>query len=515
MALEPLQWQIRDLVMGPGTTHRIMDSTNPFALTARADQGGPRAWNHGSWSGAEWANERVVPLRVLVETEALADWLAAHQQLAAAFAPVGDEVGSVELRFEFGGAEYILFGRPRMVEPETDLLGVGKSFTRCAFVAQDPRIYAGTESTTGAIALPSQAGGLLVPGVVSSTPPYGLLLDGTSGGYASTPDAASLDITGDLDVRFDATLDDWTAQAALVTKFNFSGDQRSFYCEINASGRLQIRWTTDGTLATQILETAAVDHTPDPVTGRLAVRWTVDVDDGAGGYAVRFWQAPAINGPWTLLDEQTGAGTTSIHAGTADLHVGANSSGAENPAGTVYAAHIFDGIDGTRVAAPRFETQPDGATSFDDSGGLTWTVNGTASINGRVAGGGLLVPLTIDSTLVGGTAPMVNAGTTAAGVRFRVDGPVPQPRIIVQQPNGVVQDITFVPGFEVAAGQWVEVDTAARTALLNGLPQASVRGQAAWNMDPYPLLPGTSTLRFAADDVAAGTLTATWRSAWW
>lgn len=171
MALEEGQWQIRDLVIGPYTRFRLMDTSDPWDLSTRADQGGPRAWNHGSWSGAEWANGRVVPIRLLVRDESdltVAGWRAARNELAAAFAPVGDATGQVELRFLVGGVEHVLFGRPRMVEFETQHQAAGYTFVRAAFVAQDPRIYAGTESedSTG---LTQFAGGLLVPLIVPFT----------------------------------------------------------------------------------------------------------------------------------------------------------------------------------------------------------------------------------------------------------------------------------------------------------------------------------------------------------
>jgi hypothetical protein len=288
MALQEGQWQIRDLVLGPGTGYRLMDETSPFTLTTRADQSEPRAWNHGSWSGAEWANERVVPMRILVEAADAAGWLTAHQRLAAAFAPTGDTAEQVELRVALGGAEYLLLGRPRMVEPETSLIGVGKSFTRAAFVTQDPRIYSGalSQQQTG---LPVQSGGLTLP---------------------------------------------------------------------------------------------------------------------------------------------------------------------------------------------------------------------------------LAIPFAIDGVLTGGRVDLLNAGTTDTGLVLRIDGPVINPTVALQLPDGEVQRIRF--DLVLGTGQWLDVDTAARTALLNGLPQANQRGRAVWDIDPYPLPPGTSMLRYLAGSYNDVTMvTATWRSAWW
>lgn len=289
MPLVEGQWQIRDLVLGPLTPYTLMDDSNPFTVTVRADQGGPRAWNHGSWSGAEWGNDRVVPLRLHVQADGVASWVAAHQQLAAAFAPVGDHTEQVPLRFVLGGTEYVLFGRPRMVEPDVALIGTGQSHTRCAFVAQDPRIYAGTESTVGPVGLTQFAGGLLVP---------------------------------------------------------------------------------------------------------------------------------------------------------------------------------------------------------------------------------FTVPFTVGGTLSGGIVTLTNAGTTDTGVTLRVDGPAPNPRLVLQAPNGSTQTLSF--DLAIGVGQWLDIDSVARTALLNGLPTSNQFGVSTWGWDQHPLAPGVTTLRFFADSFEpAAMVTARFRSAWW
>lgn len=164
MALTEGQVQVRSLVMGPGTPYKVLPGFDPFSRTVRANQTGPRAWNHGTWSGAEWADEAVVPipLRVTGPGGDTGSWLAVHRQLAAAFAPVGDSGESVEMRWHLGGDEYVMFGRPRMVRPRSDHIAVGKSTTQCAFAAQDPRIYSGDLHTVST-GLPTQAGGLTVP----------------------------------------------------------------------------------------------------------------------------------------------------------------------------------------------------------------------------------------------------------------------------------------------------------------------------------------------------------------
>lgn len=288
---EDLQVAVGELLLGPGTPYRLLDF-NPWVKTVRAPQEQDRAWNHGSWSGAEWANKATVPLRILVRgsQRTTSEWLQLQQQLAAAFAPTGDAGSDRELRWRIGGGEYLMRGRPRMVEPSIEHIGdgLGYAFTQCAFVAPDPRIYSGDLHTTAPIPLPQQVGGLTVP---------------------------------------------------------------------------------------------------------------------------------------------------------------------------------------------------------------------------------FTVPFTVAGVLVGGSEQVTNAGTTDTGLFLRIDGPVSEPRVTLKPPSGDPLTLRFL--LDLPAGQWLEVDTAARTVFLNGLATASRRGQTVADPD-WPLLPpGTSTLRFNAADFDDGTLTTTFRDAWW
>lgn len=193
MTLSEGQVSVRSLVMGAGTSYELMNDFSMWARNVRADQGGPRAWNHGTWSGAEWQDEAVIPMQILVKGSGVGGWLSAHQALAAAFAPSATDV---ELRTVVGGVEYLMLGRPRMVQPDTSLVGGGISFTRVAFVAQDPRIYSGVLHTTGTLNLPVLSGGLQVAFTVPFTVNGALV-----GGSASLVNAGTTD-TG-LTMRID------------------------------------------------------------------------------------------------------------------------------------------------------------------------------------------------------------------------------------------------------------------------------------------------------------------------
>ncbi len=216
-------------------------------------------------------------------------------------------------------------------------------------------------------------------------------LPGDTGDYASTPDAAALDITGDIDIRIDATLPNW-----ILPDYPSAGQTSSAITELIAKratgqvswglyiyqGRPYFEWTTDGSTVNTVHSSYDL---PLTTSGRIALRYTMDVNNGAGGFDIAFYTSDTINGSWTLLDSGTGAGTTSIYSGTAALKIGdCDESTTRYPAiGRVHAAQVYSGIAGTLVANPDFTAQTSGATSFVDSAGLTWSLAGNAEITDR------------------------------------------------------------------------------------------------------------------------------------
>lgn len=198
-------------------------------------------------------------------------------------------------------------------------------------------------------------------------------------GELSTPDTAVLDITGDIDIRAELTLDDWTVAGSIALKYTAGGNQRSWAMWINSLGRPHLRWTTDGTGGT-IHDVAAAATPIVAAGGRLAVRATLDVDNGAAGHTVTFYTSPTIDGTWTQLGGPIAtAGVTSIFSSTAPLIVGNNGQiTLPNPVGRVHAFELRSGIGGTVVADPVASEQDSGVTSFTDSTGRVWTVGAGA-----------------------------------------------------------------------------------------------------------------------------------------
>ncbi|MBX6384957.1 MAG: hypothetical protein IRZ07_18640, partial [Microbispora sp.] len=212
---------------------------------------------------------------------------------------------------------------------------------------------------------------LSVPGTTSY-----LELDGDPANYASTPDTSALDITGDLDLRWEGEAD-WYAPGThmLIGKWGETSDAWAYALGIE-SGSLGLYYRTS---------TGGIYYRwPLPaMPRRAAVRATLDADNGSSGFTVRWYWAPAITEPWTEVFAFTGPGTVTLAGGSAPLQVAPPWSGGQPVAGRCYRAEVRNGIDGTVVAAPDFTAQAAGTSSFTDSAGRTWTLAGNASIRNR------------------------------------------------------------------------------------------------------------------------------------
>ncbi len=206
---------------------------------------------------------------------------------------------------------------------------------------------------------------------------------------ASTADKASLDVTGDLDLRIEISPHTWRPRkiSTLAAKWVGMTDQRSWAWRLRNTGELTFNWSSAGTAGTSFTHNSSVP-VPIPSSGRLALRVTIDVDNGSGGKTTTFYTSDSITGTWTPLGTAvTTAGTTSIFNSTSVVGVG-RASATQGAFGTdmgyggkIYRFQMRNGINGTLVADMSPDGQAIGATSFSD--GLaapnTWTIAGTGA----------------------------------------------------------------------------------------------------------------------------------------
>jgi hypothetical protein len=214
--------------------------------------------------------------------------------------------------------------------------------------------------------------------VSAGTGDVALQVPEVSGSGASTPDAAAIDITGDLDVRVDATLRWDDEDGGLVGKYVETGNQRSWILWLNGDRTLTLFWSTTGGNLLSATSTAPVPL----AVGRLAVRATLDVNNGAAGRTIAFYTAATMAGSWAQLGAQVvQAGTTSIFNSTAPLTV---ASVYGLVAGRYWKVEVRNGIGGTVAANPDFTAQAEGASGFTDAAGRAWTVAGDAALTPRM-----------------------------------------------------------------------------------------------------------------------------------
>jgi hypothetical protein len=204
----------------------------------------------------------------------------------------------------------------------------------------------------------------------------------TSG--VSTPDHASLDITGDIEVRVCAYSADWTdGFQILASKWAETSDERSWILYVQAQGFFEFHWTTDGTLGTW--ENFSSDFSVADVTDRpITFRVTLDVDDGASGKVVRFWayDGDTIEDAWLIgTTEWVDPGTTSIYSSTALVKVAtANDDylASSGWVGDVYSFALFNSA-GTQVASIEHDLVV-GLTSYTDPQARVWSFDGTTTV---------------------------------------------------------------------------------------------------------------------------------------
>lgn len=123
---------------------------------------------------------------------------------------------------------------------------------------------------------------------------------------------------------------------------------------------------------------------------------------------------------------------------------------------------------------------------------------------------GLTFPLTfplVFGATTSGVVNVTNDGNFETGPVLRIDGPVTDPRC-----ENVTAGRTIELDIDIAAGDFVEIDTEAHSILLNGTASrySALTPDSQW----WNLAPGENEIRFRAGSTGSARMTVTWRSAW-
>jgi hypothetical protein len=118
------------------------------------------------------------------------------------------------------------------------------------------------------------------------------------------------------------------------------------------------------------------------------------------------------------------------------------------------------------------------------------------AFTGSGTGAGRTYPLTFARVYpAGGGAPLgavlVSYGDVAAHPLVRIYGPVTAPRLTMQvQPSTVGGPyFVFLSTLVLSAGQWVDIDTARHTVLLQSDPKQNALASVDWSQSSWPYIP--------------------------
>lgn len=223
-------------------------------------------------------------------------------------------------------------------------------------------------------ALPARARFLLRSRIrYADEPGTGLLLPGTAGNYASTPDTAANSIAGDIDLRVKLRSTSWSGLDRFFIYHRSANAGYGFRQHTASPRKIEFMWG-DGTA---IVFTTSAVAVPFADIDRGWVRATLAV----ANRVVSFYTS--LNGAaWTPLGAPSTPGAvTAIADPTGTLCIGGQPGG-EMFDGAIYYAEIRNGIDGPVVAkfdpsASVAATGPRVPATLVSATGETWTMNGT------------------------------------------------------------------------------------------------------------------------------------------
>jgi hypothetical protein len=223
------------------------------------------------------------------------------------------------------------------------------------------------------------------PALLTHTGTNHLYLPGLASNYASAPDSAALDITGDIEIVARVALDDWTPTGVMQLVGSVQADpNRRFRLLVQTSGVLQLEWWPTGSAASS----ASRSTTTAPALTDGTAYWIKATLTASTGKANFYYAADQATEPssWTEQASAAGLGATSIANVTAPLEIGSGFSGSSNPAsGKFYRVIVRNGIGGTTVFDADFTTGiTSGAqTTFTESSANAATVTINRATSGR------------------------------------------------------------------------------------------------------------------------------------
>jgi lysophospholipase L1-like esterase len=220
-------------------------------------------------------------------------------------------------------------------------------------------------------------------------------------------DTEANSITGDLSIAVKIAFDVFppTTSVDVCGKCNAAGD-RSLYLTIDTAGKPKFQWSVDGT--NLISRTCSAALVPNADGSLPWLGCTLDVDNGAGGFDVKFWtSSDAVS--WTQLGAtSTATPETSVFDSTAEWILGGRGGVMWSVAGKMYAMRVYAD---TAFSVPVLDFSAGMMDAYSkaasDPQGNSWTIPSSSTgafygapeitvLNGSVAGSD--ISYVLDST---------------------------------------------------------------------------------------------------------------------
>lgn len=210
-----------------------------------------------------------------------------------------------------------------------------------------------------------------------------LELDGTSGGYASTPHSSTINLTDGLDVVVELDADFYSSQTSriIAQKYSDTTGQRAWRWRVGEDGYFYFDWWDSSNNFGYIYWLSTF------LPGR-AIRVIFDTDNGSSGVSLTAYYADGVEGDWkTGFTYSDSLGTSSIKStSSSPLCVGGDSTSPDtyHSVPGFYRKFRLLNLSGNFKVNIQFTDQTAGDTSFVSAfTGETWTVNGTGVITDR------------------------------------------------------------------------------------------------------------------------------------
>ena len=229
------------------------------------------------------------------------------------------------------------------------------------------------------------------PALLAHTGTNYLHLPGVASNDVSAPSITNYDITGDIEIEVGIAFATLTpASTTLMLTREGVDPNRAWSFYLSSGGLLGLRWFPTGSAASQqiVVSTATLASVGITAGQRVHVKVTLDVDNGAGGYQVRFWYSTNNGSSFSELGASPppGVGTTSLPTVSRVLQINSSLSATQLNA-NLYRAIVRNGIGGTTVFDADFTTgiTSGGQGTFTESSANAATVTINRSTSGRKA----------------------------------------------------------------------------------------------------------------------------------